>query len=104
MWLLDPTGKHILNEKIRGKLLGVPALLKIALISRGKLDSNFTPKVDEGWTLLRFRIGNILPEPFDTLDELLNALVAASDLPKGKASKTSKAKGSTNTRKTKARK
>ena len=104
VWLLDPTGKHILNEKIRGKLLGVPAPLKIALISRGKLDSNFTPKVDEGWTLLRFRIGNILPEPFDTLDELLNALVAASDLPKGKASKTSKAKRSTNTRKTKARK
>lgn len=104
VWLLDPTGKHILNEKIRGKLLAVPAPLKIALISRSKLDSNFTKKVDEGWTLLRFRIGNILPETFDGLDELLSALVAASDPAKKKrTATTSKAAGKT-TRKAKVRK
>ncbi|MDQ3474309.1 MAG: DEAD/DEAH box helicase family protein [Acidobacteriota bacterium] len=88
VWLLDPTGKHILNEKIRGKLLAVPPPLKIALISRGKFDPALKNKIDDGWTLLRFRIGNALPETFDTLDELLSVLVAASDLPKTKRSAT----------------
>jgi type III restriction enzyme len=78
IWLLDPTGKHILNEKIRSKLLAVPLPLKIALITRGKLDSNFKQIDNDGWTMLRFRIGNATPETYDTLDELLYTLVDQS--------------------------
>lgn len=41
VWAIDPTGKHILDEKIRGKLLAVPEPLKIALVTRGRLDVHF---------------------------------------------------------------
>lgn len=78
IWLLDPTGKHILNEKIRAKLMGVPIPLKIVLLTRGKLDSNFKPMDSDGWTMLRFRIGNAAPEIYDSLDELLSTLVDKS--------------------------
>lgn len=73
VWAIDPTGKFIVKEKIRTKLLTVPAPLKIALITRGELDSG-----DEGWTLLRFRTGNPAPEVFDDLDELVETLIAES--------------------------
>lgn len=78
VWALDPTGKHILEEKIRTKLLAVPAPLRIALITRKKLDSNYKEVSNDGWSILRFRIGNPAPETFDTLDELLTVLVSES--------------------------
>jgi hypothetical protein len=55
----DPTGKFILLEKVRTKLMSVPAPLKIALITRGRLASNYTMLADDGWSLLRFRAVNL---------------------------------------------
>jgi hypothetical protein len=75
---IDPTGKFILLEKVRTKLMSVPAPLKIALITRGKLASNYTVLADEGWSLPRFRTGNAAPETFDSIDDVLGALVQES--------------------------
>lgn len=89
VWALDPTGKHLLNEKIRTKLLTVPDPLKIALITRGKFDSHFHKVGDEGWTLSRFRLGNPAPESFDSLQEMLEALASGGNRA-GKRAKKSK--------------
>jgi len=78
VWAIDPTGKFILQEKIRTKLLTVPAPLRIALITHEKLDSNYKSQPEPGWTLLRHRLGNAQPETFDSLDVLLATLVAES--------------------------
>jgi hypothetical protein len=78
VWAIDPTGKFILLEKVRTKLMSVPAPLKIALITRGKLASNYTVFADDGWSLLRFRTGNAAPETFDSIDDVLDALVQES--------------------------
>ena len=78
VWAIDPTGQHILEAKIRTKLLTVPPPLKIALLTQGKLDGNYHPYDADGWSLLRFRFGNVLPEVFDTLAELLSVLEAES--------------------------
>lgn len=78
IWAIDPTGKFILEEKIRTKLLAVPAPLRIALITRKKLDANYKEISNDGWTLLRFRMGNLAPETFDTLDEIASTLVNES--------------------------
>ena len=74
VWAIDPTGKFILEEKIRAKLLMVPAPLRIALVTRKKLTSTYSTQSEEGWTLVRFRTGNSSPETFDKLSELLSAL------------------------------
>jgi type III restriction enzyme len=78
IWAIDPTGKFILMEKVRTKLMSVPAPLRIALITRGKLSSNYTVNADDGWSLLRFRTGNAAPETFDSIDETLQALINES--------------------------
>src|SRR5438270_12938586 len=78
VWAIDPTGKFILLEKVRTKLMSVPAPLKIALITRGKLAPNYTVLADDGWSLLRFRTGNAAPETFDSIDDVLGALVQES--------------------------
>ena len=78
VWAIDPTGKFILQEKVRTKLMSVPAPLKIALITRGKLTSNYTEMADEGWSLLRFRTGSAAPETFDSMDDVLDALINES--------------------------
>jgi type III restriction enzyme len=78
VWALDPTGKFILDEKIRTKLLTVPIPLRIALIVRGHLDPGFKRLSEDGWSVMRFRLGNNAPENFDTLEELLTALIAES--------------------------
>ena len=36
VWAIDPTGKYILMEKVRTKLMNVPSPLKIALITSGQ--------------------------------------------------------------------
>jgi type III restriction enzyme len=77
VWAIDPTGKFILEEKIRTKLFAVPAPLQIALITPGKYDGNHQTD-DEGWTLSRFRVGSTGPELFDDLQELLDTLVEES--------------------------
>lgn len=78
VWAIDPTGQHILQEKVRAKLLTVPPPLKIALLTQGKLDMNYRQIDASGWTLLRHRLGNVLPETIDTLDEVLKELEAES--------------------------
>jgi type III restriction enzyme len=78
VWAIDPTGKYILMEKVRTKLMSVPAPLKIALITRGKLSSSYTSLSEDGWSLLRFRTGNAAPEVFDSLDEIATVLIEES--------------------------
>ena len=78
VWAIDPTGKFILDEKIRTKLLTVPAPLRIALLTKGQLSPSYRQTGDTGWSLLRFRLGNAAPENFPSLDELLAALVDES--------------------------
>lgn len=78
IWAIDPTGKFILNEKIRAKLLNLPAPLKIALLVKGQLSPAFQETGTSGWALVRFRLGNAAPENFSSLDDLLSALVDES--------------------------
>ena len=78
IWALDTTGKFILDEKVRTKLLTVPPPLRIGLVVRGRLDGNYKMVSDDGWTVLRFRVGNAAPESFDDLDDLLKELVRES--------------------------
>jgi type III restriction enzyme len=78
VWAIDPTGKFILQEKVRTKLMSVPAPLKIALVTRGKLAPNYTQMANEGWSLLRFRTGSEAPETFDSIDDVLTALINES--------------------------
>lgn len=56
----------------------VPAPLRIALITRGKLNPNYTIDTEDGWSLLRFRTGSAAPETFDSIDDVLNTLVGES--------------------------
>ena len=78
MWAIDPTGKFILEEKLRTKLLMVPEPLKIALVTRGQLGENYELTSSTGWCLLRHRMGNASPQNFGALDDLLKALEAES--------------------------
>lgn len=78
VWAIDPTGEFILKEKLRTKLLVVPAPIKIALITPGKLDANYNFISTDGWTLSKARMGNPTPEFFDDLASLLRSLVDAS--------------------------
>ncbi len=78
VWAIDPTGRFILLEKVRTKLMSVPSPLKIALITRGKLSSHYVPLSDDGWSLLRFRTGNAAPETFDSIDDVLGTLIEES--------------------------
>jgi type III restriction enzyme len=78
VWAIDPTGKFILMEKVRTKLLTVPAPLKIALLTRGQLSSSYASNGDTGWSLLRFRTGNAAPENFQSLDDIFATLLEES--------------------------
>lgn len=78
VWAIDPTGKFILEEKIRTKLLVTPAPLKIALVTPDQYDDAYKKVKDGGWTLLRHRLGNPHPERFDDLDTLLKQLESES--------------------------
>jgi type III restriction enzyme len=78
VWAIDPTGKFILAEKLRTKLMSVPNPLKIALITRGKLTSTYDTLSDDGWALVRFRMGNAAPENFESLDDVMQTLVSES--------------------------
>lgn len=72
---IDPTGRHILEDKVRAKLLDLPNP-KVILITRGKVTKDWTRTEDkEGWTMVRHRAGrNPSPEYFETLHELLTRL------------------------------
>jgi type III restriction enzyme len=75
VYALDPTGAHILNEKVRGKLLTLDEP-KIALFTRGRVAKDFTGvENEEGWTMTR-PIKGIAPRPeyFATIREALTKL------------------------------
>jgi type III restriction enzyme len=78
VWAIDPTGKFILMEKVRTKLLTLPAPLRIALLTRGQLTPSYNTNGDTGWSLVRFRTGNAAPENFSTLEDVLGTLVEES--------------------------
>jgi len=78
VWLLDTTGKFILDDKVRTKLLTTPAPIRIGLVVRGKLNPSLKPVSSDGWSVLRFRLGNAGPESFDELADALSALIEES--------------------------
>lgn len=78
VWAIDPTGKFILMEKVRTKLLNLPPPLRIALLTRGHLSLSYASTGDTGWSLVRFRTGNAAPENFENLGDLLATLVEES--------------------------
>jgi hypothetical protein len=57
------------GEKIRTKLLTVPVPLRIGPVVRGRLDAGYKQLTEDGWTVLRFRVGNAAPESFEELDD-----------------------------------
>ncbi len=75
---IDPTGKHILEEKVRGKLLTVDRP-KIALITQGKVSTDFHNVVDtEGYTVVRPRKNRPpAPEYVSTIEEALRRIAPA---------------------------
>jgi type III restriction enzyme len=74
-WALDTTGRHLLDGKVRGKLIALDQP-KVALVVRGHVDLATGSKTSaSGWTLVRARAH--LPavgEHFENLQELLAAI------------------------------
>lgn len=83
---IDPTGRHILEEKVRGKLLTIDRP-KIVLITRGKVSADFRTTADtSGYTVVRPRKTRaVAPEYANTIDEALKRLapVASDETPTG---------------------
>jgi type III restriction enzyme len=74
-WALDTTGQHLLNAKVRGKLIALDNP-KVALVVRGRADLS-TGSIDgkEGWTLVRARKHvQAKGEHFEDLHALLTEL------------------------------
>jgi type III restriction enzyme len=69
---IDPTGAHILNEKVRGKLLTIEKP-KIVLLTRGRVAKEFNAvDGDAGWTMVRPLAGRTpSPEYFDSIRDAL---------------------------------
>jgi len=59
-----------------GQGSSAPDPMKIALVTRGRLDTNFKKLGEDGWTLVRLRMGNAAPENFESLSETLSTLIA----------------------------
>lgn len=73
---LDTTGAHILDAKVRGKLLSLANPL-VALITRGRVSADLQRVEDNaGWTLVRASAGGVGPRPehFASLALLLAAV------------------------------
>jgi type III restriction enzyme len=71
-WAIDTTGAHILEAKVRGKLLSIDEP-KIALVTIGRISPDWhRSETKDGWTLVRAS-GAIEPKPvhFDDLPSLL---------------------------------
>ena len=71
-YAIDPTGAHILNEKVRGKLLTIPNP-KIVLITRGRVSRDFSSlETEDGWTMVRPLTGRApSPEYFTSIRDAL---------------------------------
>jgi type III restriction enzyme len=74
-WALDTTGQHLLNAKVRGKLIALDNP-KVALVVRGRADlSSGSIDGKEGWTLVRARKHvQAKGEHFEDLHTLLSEL------------------------------
>jgi type III restriction enzyme len=72
---IDPTGRHILEDKVRAKLLDL-ANPRVILVTRGKVVSDWTRIEDpEGWTMARHRLGRkVAPEHFENLSDLIERI------------------------------
>ena len=72
---IDPTGKHILEEKVRGKLLTIE-VPRIALLTRGRVATDFGSVSDaDGYTLVRPRkTRSPAPEYVATIEDALSRL------------------------------
>lgn len=76
---LDPTGKHILDEKIRGKLLSID-LPKVALIIKGRLSADLvTHEKSNNVTVVRPRTGRApAPEVYPDLATALKRIAGVA--------------------------
>jgi type III restriction enzyme len=79
-YVIDPTGAHILNEKVRGKLLTIENP-RIVLLTRGRVDREFrSVDSDDGWTLVRPMAGRSpTPEYFATIRDALMRLASEAN-------------------------
>ncbi len=74
-WAVDTTGRHLLDEKVRGKLVALETP-RMALVVRGTVDlGSGSREGKEGWSLVLGR-GNLRPivEHSDDLDALVTML------------------------------
>lgn len=71
-YAIDPTGAHILNAKVRGKLLTI-AKPKIVLLTRGRVSLDFSSvEPDQGWSMSRPLVGRApSPEYFSSIRDAL---------------------------------
>lgn len=71
-WALDTTGRHLIQEKIRGKLVGM-GTPKMALVVRGQMDLSKEQSIgSDGWSAVIGRPGlQPLVEHNDDLSTLL---------------------------------
>jgi type III restriction enzyme len=75
-WAVDTTGRHLLDEKVRGKLVALEAP-RMALVVRGTVDLDTGSREGkEGWSLVLGRY-NLKPivERFDDIDTLIETLI-----------------------------
>jgi type III restriction enzyme len=75
-WAIDPTGRHLLEEKIRGKLVAMMSP-RVALAARGKINlKTGAQESPDGWTLVIARAGlSPLVEYADELGQILEYMV-----------------------------
>jgi type III restriction enzyme len=79
-YAIDPTGAHILQDKVRGKLLSLDRP-KIVLITKGKVSADWSTVTDtDGYTIVRPRKNrNPAPEHVASLDATLKRLLGKSE-------------------------
>ena len=72
---IDPTGAHILQDKVRSKLLGIDEP-RIALVTQGRVLPDWSGKEDtDGFTVVRPRQNRpIAPEYVPTIQEALKKI------------------------------
>jgi type III restriction enzyme len=77
---IDPTGAHILQDKVRGKLLSLDRP-KIVLITKGKVSSDWSTVTDtDGYTIVRPRKNrNPAPEHVASIEAALKRLLGKID-------------------------
>ncbi|WP_432178876.1 hypothetical protein [Streptomyces sp. NBC_00063] len=73
-WAIDTTGRHLLNEKVRGKLIALDQP-RIALVVKGRVDLDGNEESKDGYTIVLARL-NLKPivEYVDSLQVALQML------------------------------